>query len=136
MVARALGGCLNPRDRRPRNIPTVDPQRWDSAQGPPARAKLGEMFRRYGYARSGRWKDAPGQVHRGYELRFAAADERERDTVADLLRATGVRSGTPFRKGRQWRIPVYGREAVARLLADFRGRATKGSGPRPPSRSG
>jgi len=77
--------------------------------------KLREHFERNGYVRSPRDPD-DSNSHRGYELRFSALDEAERDRIVRLLRRAGFEPGKPFTKGPAWRIPMYGRQQVAELL--------------------
>ena len=73
-------------------------------------------YLRNGYTRTPRDPDAPTS-HRGYELRFTARDGAERDHIVGLLRRVGIKAGKPFSKGAQWRIPVYGDNAVSSLLS-------------------
>jgi hypothetical protein len=64
-------------------------------------------------------KDRP-QYKKGDEVRFIAYSKRELAVIARLLRAAGFKPGRPFVKGRQFRLPLYGREAVSELLAFVR----------------
>jgi hypothetical protein len=84
-------------------------------------ALLAGFFRRNGYVR---WQDARRQRREGYwaykkgdEVRLVAESLRELALIRRLLRRAGFRPGRPFRKGRQYRQPLYGRPAVARFLA-------------------
>jgi len=47
---------------------------------------------------------------------LVASTVEELRLVRRLLREAGFKPGRPFRKGRQYRQPVYGRQAVARFL--------------------
>lgn len=89
---------------------------------PPAAvaARLAHLFHRNGYFR---WQNeqrltAAGSdaYKKGYEVRLAADSAKELAEIRRLLRAAGFKSGRPFVKGRQYRHPVYGKEAVARFL--------------------
>ncbi len=78
------------------------------------------FFRRNGYVRR---KNLWRQQEEGYwaykkgdEVRLAAASRAELALIRRLLRRAGFRPGRPFRKGRQYRQPVYGRAAVSRFL--------------------
>lgn len=95
------------------------------------RARLAAIFQRNGYVRRPnprRRAAAPRAYKKGYEVRLVA------DTVADLrviqrlLRAAGFKPGRPFAKARQWRQPLYGREAVARFLALVEGANRRAGG--------
>ena len=84
-------------------------------------ALLAGFFRRNGYTR---WQDAGRQRREDYwgykkgdEVRLVAESLRELALIRRLLRRAGFRPGRPFRKGRQYRQPVYGRQAVASFLA-------------------
>lgn len=77
-----------------------------------------ELFRyfwRSGYARSAR-EDRDHKTHRGYEVRFGAHNREECLRILLLLDLAGFKAGTPFRKASHFRIPVYGRDQVRRLL--------------------
>jgi hypothetical protein len=77
---------------------------------------LATLFSRNGYFRTPRNQTTPIESHRGYELRFTAFDDAERDAILKHLERLGIRSGRPYwHNDRQWRIPVYGREQVAEL---------------------
>lgn len=59
-----------------------------------------------------------GQLYKkGAEVRLVADSDRELHRIRRLLRLAGFSPGKPFRKGKQWRQPLYGVEAVARFLA-------------------
>ncbi|HEV3004049.1 MAG TPA: hypothetical protein VGX78_06280 [Pirellulales bacterium] len=86
----------------------------------PDRALLAGFFRRNGYTR---WQDARRKQHEGYktykkgdEVRLVAESLRELALVRRLLRRAGFRPRRPFRKGNQYRQPLYGRQTVARFL--------------------
>ncbi len=89
---------------------------------PPRVARaLGEFFRRNGYVR---WQKAERAAEEGWdnykkgdEVRLVADSARELALVRRLLEAAGFKPGRPFVKGRQYRQPIYGRDAVARFLA-------------------
>lgn len=91
----------------------------EAGQARAARA-LAWYFRRNGYVRK---QDAdrlesegPQLYKKGEEIRLVANTAEELRVVRRLLRRAGFKPGRPFVKGRQYRQPVYGREAVARFL--------------------
>lgn len=77
-------------------------------------------FRRNGYVRRpNRARLAEeGYQHykKGYEVRLVASSREELQVLRRSLREAGFIPGRAFRKARQYRQPVYGREAVARFL--------------------
>ncbi len=89
--------------------------------------ELGRFFRRNGYVRRQNPKRLKRDGYMGYkkgdEVRLTAHDEQELQTIRELLTRAGFRPGRPFVKGRQFRQPVYGREAVRQFL-----RLVKGGG--------
>ncbi len=82
--------------------------------------KLAGFFHRNGYVR---WQN-PGRLdaegHQAYkkgdEVRLVADSRKELAVMRRLLREAGFKPGRPFPKGRQFRQPLYGREAVERFL--------------------
>jgi hypothetical protein len=89
---------------------------------PPARVldHLAAFFDRNGYVRRQNPKRLAREGYRGYkkgdEVRLTAQDEHELRCLEDLLRRAGFRPGRAFVKGRQYRLPIYGRAAVRRFL--------------------
>jgi len=83
-------------------------------------AELKVYFRRNGYVRrpneDRRTTEGCGRYKKGTELRFVADTREELRRIRALLERTGVKPGSPFRKGRQYRQPVYGGAVVERLL--------------------
>jgi len=45
-----------------------------------------------------------------------AGSNSELRLIRQLLKECGFRPGRPFMKGRQYRVPIYGRREVARFL--------------------
>ena len=85
--------------------------------------ELAALFRRNGYVRLHdpvRYAaDGCMNYKKGDEVRLVANTEAERVRVLLLLRTAGFKPGRPFRKnehGGQYRVPIYGREQVARFL--------------------
>ena len=82
--------------------------------------ELGRYFRRNGYVRRQNPKRLSREGYLGYkkgdEVRLTAHDQQELLRIKALLRRAGFRPGRPFLKGRQYRLPIYGREAVRRFL--------------------
>jgi hypothetical protein len=84
-----------------------------------ALARLAEFFRRNGYVRlpSRDRRAAEGhQYKKGYEARFVANSAAELQAIRRLLKAAGFSVANPFTHCKQWRQPLYGREAVERFL--------------------
>lgn len=83
-------------------------------------AALRRLARTYGeqlYLRGAPNRKAQPRTHRGYEIRFIAHSAAARDQILALLREAGEAPGKPFATGGAWRVPVYGKEAVERLMA-------------------
>ena len=82
--------------------------------------ELGRLFRRNGYVRRQSPKRLARDGYLGYkkgdEVRLTAQDQQELEAIRELLRRAGFRPGRPFAKGQQYRLPIYGREAVRRFL--------------------
>lgn len=83
--------------------------------------QLAVFFNRNGYIR---WQDADRVAEEGWriykkgdEVRLVAHTTSELFKIRRLLREAGFNPGRPFRKGRQWRQPIYGKREVARFLA-------------------
>ena len=51
---------------------------------------------------------------RGYEIRFSVMPSELREVVR-LLAASGFKCGKPHAKGNRMRVPLYGKEQVARF---------------------
>jgi hypothetical protein len=88
---------------------------------------LADMFARNGYFRSPRGPATPQDSHRGYELRFTADDDAERDQILRALARLGIKPGKPYPHNRyQWRIPIYGRDQVDALGKKLKAGSGKG----------
>jgi hypothetical protein len=82
-------------------------------------ATLGEYIRANSYARvpnPERQDEGYDEYKKGYELRIVVRTQNDLKTVRRLLLDAGITPGKPFRKARQWVVPVYGRNAVGALL--------------------
>ncbi len=83
--------------------------------------QLAAWFRRNGYVRPPAEKRllSPGSgcFRRGFEFRLTASSRTELRLIRDLPQAADFKPGRPFVKGRQFRQPVYGRQALERFLA-------------------
>ena len=90
-----------------------------SQKGSPqvALRRLARAYRDQVYLRGSPNRKAKPRTHRGYEVRLIAHSAAERDDIVALLRAAGENPGKPFVTGDCWRVPVYGQEAVKRLVA-------------------
>jgi len=91
-------------------------------KAPPVRviAALARYFHRNGYVRrqNARRLSREGYLRyrKGDEVRLTAKSAKELARIRWLLELAGFRPGQPFVKARQYRQPVYGREAVRRFL--------------------
>jgi hypothetical protein len=90
---------------------------------PPAVLELVAFFLRNGYVRRHNFARyaAVGcmKYKKGYEVRLVANDDAELARILLLLKDSGFKSGRPYRNrktGGQYRVPIYGREQVARFL--------------------
>jgi len=81
---------------------------------------LRRYFRRNGYVRRQNPQRLAREGYMGYkqgdEVRLTAQNELELHRMRALLARAGFHPGRPFGKGRQNRLPIYGREAVLRFL--------------------
>ena len=84
------------------------------------RRKLRRYFRRNGYVRHQNSERLAREGYLGYkkgeEVRLMAQGEQELHGLQDLLLRAGFSPGRPFVKGRQYCLPIYGREPVRRFL--------------------
>lgn len=81
--------------------------------------QLASYFFRNGYMRvqnEGRLAKEGRRYKKGDEIRFAAQSRAELGVIRQLLRRAGFKPGKPFEKGKQYRLPVYGRKEVQRFL--------------------
>lgn len=82
--------------------------------------ELKRFFRRNGYVRQQNPErlalEGYADYKKGDEVRLTAQDEQELEVIRELLGRAGFRPGRPFEKGRQYRLPIYGREEVRRFL--------------------
>jgi len=106
---------------------------------PPIARQLRDFFDRNGYIRwqaPSRLDEGRQRYKKGDELRLVANSAAELKVIRGLLRSAGFHPGRPFVKGRQYRQPLYSREAVSRFLGligragDVAGGATPGSAAR------
>jgi hypothetical protein len=81
--------------------------------------ELARLFQRNGYVRrvNPDRRATEGQYYKkGDEMRFTAGSLAELTTIQSLLDAAGFLPGRPYAQGNTWKLPVYGRHAVARLV--------------------
>lgn len=82
--------------------------------------ELARLFHRNGYVRRQNprryRKEGYKRYKKGDEVRLTAVSETELALIRRLLAAAGFRAGRAFVKGRLFRQPVYGREAVRRFI--------------------
>ena len=57
-----------------------------------------------------------GTYHKGYEVRLVLVSERELTEVRELLDLLGFKLANPHTKGKMFRQPVYGKQAVEAFL--------------------
>ena len=77
-------------------------------------------FCRNGYVRRlkvDRRRTEGQKYKKGDEVRLVASSPAELATIRRLLRQAGFKAGRPYVQGRQFRLPLYGRQQVARFLA-------------------
>ncbi len=81
--------------------------------------QLADRFHASGYVR---WQDAEQKKERGRkykkgnEVRLVAGTKKELAKIHRLLVKLGFRPGRPFAKDNKYRLPLYGKTAVARFL--------------------
>ncbi len=83
-------------------------------------AQLARFFHRNGYVRRLKVerRRAEGRKYKkGDEVRLVAGSTSELAAIRRLLLQAGFKVGRPFVHARQFRIPLYGRQQVARFLA-------------------
>jgi hypothetical protein len=88
---------------------------------PPAHVieHLARFFRRNGYVRMPHHdrRAAESRAYKkGYEVRFVANSAAELRTIQQLLKMAGFAVAKPFAHVKQWRQPLYGRQAVGQFL--------------------
>lgn len=85
-----------------------------------AASRLAGFYRRNGFVRRQDQqrieKEGCARYKKGDEIRLVAESTQELALIRRLLREEGFEPGRPFVKGRQYRLPIYGRQAVARFL--------------------
>ncbi len=92
------------------------------AKAPPSEVivALARYFHRNGYVRRQNSRrlsrDGCSRYKKRDEVRLTAQSAEELARIRRLLELAGFRLGRPFVKSRQYRQPVYGREAVRRFL--------------------
>lgn len=59
-----------------------------------------------------RFELTSAKYKKGWEVRVVVTEAEIAEEVRELARQAGFRPGRPFAKGRQWAVPIYGREAV------------------------
>jgi hypothetical protein len=83
-------------------------------------AQLRESFFKNGYVRFQNPErletEGWSEYKKGDEVRLVADSVRDLRHLERLLRAVGLKPGRPFKKARQYRLPLYGREQVAEFL--------------------
>ncbi len=88
--------------------------------------QLAWFFRRNGYVRrqnaERRAEEGYAFYKKGHEVRLVAESLQELALIRQLLRRVGLKPGRPFRKGHQYRQPLYGHGQVAQFLALIEGR--------------
>ena len=109
LVGDRQGPVASSRRDVPRPRPTTKPPAA-------AIARLIWFYHRNGYVR---WQDPHRRSTEGWrsykkgtEIRLVAKSRPELAEIRRLLKAAGFKPGRPFRKGRQFRQPVYGADQV------------------------
>lgn len=81
--------------------------------------QLQEWFQRNGYVRRlkpDRLKEGRDYYKKGFEVRLVAKNKTELREMQRALKVVGFRPGKPFLKGKQYCLPIYGRDAVKEFL--------------------
>ncbi|MHA2621633.1 MAG: hypothetical protein V2G42_05045 [bacterium JZ-2024 1] len=78
------------------------------------RREIIQQFLRGHYLKQGflKVKRATRTGHSGWEIRLAASSPDEARRIERSLKALGLRSGRPFKKGKRIVIPLYGEHQV------------------------
>lgn len=81
--------------------------------------ELARFFRRNGYIRYQKQERLTREGYMGYkkgdEVRMTAQNLPELEGIRQLLMRAGFTPGRPFVKGKQYRLPIYGRAEVRRF---------------------
>ncbi len=78
--------------------------------------RLREIYHRNGYMRfpkMDRRREEKTNYKKGWEVRLVVKSDEELERVRRMLAQAGLKPGRPFKKARQWALPVYGKQAVA-----------------------
>ena len=101
-------------------MPTDNKNVFEKAPPAPVIAALARYFHRNGYVRRQNARrlsrEGYSRYKKGDEVRLTAQSPEELARIRRLLELAGFTPGQPFLKARQYRQPVYGREAVRRFL--------------------
>ncbi len=87
----------------------------------PLPPRLFEFFMRCSSVRqpkAERRAEEPSTYKKGWELRLVLEDLDELEEARRLLSRIRLKPGRPYRKGRKWVLPIYGREAVAAFAVE------------------
>ena len=82
--------------------------------------RLAHFFLRNGYTRAANLdmrKERGKMYHKGYEVRFVLGSTDEVSEVEKLILDAGLRPGKVFVKNTQYVQPVYGRDAVLKIVS-------------------
>ncbi|MGQ0553224.1 MAG: hypothetical protein ACT4PU_08380 [Planctomycetota bacterium] len=82
--------------------------------------ELAKWYHRNGYVRRlnpKRRRAEKSAYKKGDEVRLVANSLKEVAAIKRMLKQAGFRAGRPFEHSRQYRVPIYGRQEVARFLA-------------------
>ena len=78
------------------------------------------------YVRANSYARVPNEVRqdegwsaykKGYELRIVVKTQTDSKQVRRLLKDASIKPGKPYRKAKQWVVPVYGKQSVNQLVA-------------------
>ncbi|MBI5851031.1 MAG: hypothetical protein HZB39_08375 [Planctomycetes bacterium] len=98
----------------------MSPKRAEDGPGP-LPARLFEFFMRCSCVRQPKGErrtDEPATYKKGWEVRLVLDDLDELTEARRLLARMRLRPGRPYRKGRKWVQPIYGRRAVEAFGTD------------------
>ncbi len=84
------------------------------------RIRLTQLFQRNAHIRvprEERRREIGLRYKKGWEVRLVLKSQEELEEARDLLEQASLKPGRPFRKSRQWALPVYGKPAVDLFLS-------------------
>jgi ribosomal protein S8 len=87
-----------------------------AAKESPTAKKLAELFHRNGYIRQRKAEENGHVVKKTSEVRLTANSKSELQMIRKMLKEVGFEAGKPYAQSNQFRLPIYGQNAVSRFL--------------------